>query len=151
MFCKFLENKLLLNFFGCEKLWFVVLENAHQQVSNFDRSLFVAYRIGLSYHSIAARVGWDPMTVCRLWSRWFKEGYTKRHAGSQQLTVTNCREDRHLIYTTLMDHTDASRALSQKMWWLTARKIRRCLYQQGLSALRPWLGLKKPLKLHHTQ
>ena len=42
--------------------------NANHLVSDFDRSPIVAYQdCGLSYHSIAAHVNRDPMTVCRIY------------------------------------------------------------------------------------
>ncbi|GFY01919.1 hypothetical protein TNCV_4796411 [Trichonephila clavipes] len=46
-------------------------KNAYQLVSDFDKGRIVAYRdCDLSYRSIAARVGRDPMTVSRIWNRW---------------------------------------------------------------------------------
>ncbi|GFV51124.1 hypothetical protein TNCV_4744011 [Trichonephila clavipes] len=43
----------------------------------------VAYRnCGLPYHSIAAPVGRDPVTVSRIWNRWVQHGNTECRAGS---------------------------------------------------------------------
>lgn len=129
--------------------------NAYQHVSDFDRGRIVAYRdCGLSYRSIAARVGRDPMTVCRIWNRWVQEGHTDRRAGSQRPAITNSREDRHFTRMALMDRTATSGALSQEMGsfarqQVSARTVRRRLQQHGLSARRPWLRL--PLTLHHRQ
>ncbi|GFY06956.1 transposable element Tcb2 transposase [Trichonephila clavipes] len=39
---------------------------------------------GLSYHSIAAYVDRDPMTVSRIWNLWVQDGNTERRAGSQR-------------------------------------------------------------------
>ncbi|GFT00624.1 HTH_Tnp_Tc3_2 domain-containing protein [Trichonephila clavipes] len=45
--------------------------NAYQHVSDSEKGRIVAYQnCGLSYHSIAARVGRDQMTVSRVWNRW---------------------------------------------------------------------------------
>ncbi|GFV45208.1 HTH_Tnp_Tc3_2 domain-containing protein [Trichonephila clavipes] len=59
--------------------------NAYQQVSGFDKGQIVAYRnCGLPYHTIAARIGRDPMTVSRMWNQWVQNGNTKCRARSQQ-------------------------------------------------------------------
>ncbi|GFU18413.1 HTH_Tnp_Tc3_2 domain-containing protein [Trichonephila clavipes] len=51
--------------------------NAYQHVSDFGKDRNEAYRnCGLSYHSIAARVGRDSMTVSRIWNRWVQDGNT---------------------------------------------------------------------------
>ncbi|GFX56616.1 HTH_Tnp_Tc3_2 domain-containing protein [Trichonephila clavipes] len=63
--------------------------NAYQHVSDFDKGRIVAYRdCGLSYRSIAACVGRDPMTVSRIWNRWVQDNNTERPTGSQRPTVT---------------------------------------------------------------
>ncbi|GFW09224.1 hypothetical protein TNCV_2101781 [Trichonephila clavipes] len=43
-----------------------------------------AYRNCGSYHSIAAGVGLDPVTVSIIWNRWVQDGNTERHVGSQR-------------------------------------------------------------------
>ncbi|GFV38388.1 hypothetical protein TNCV_4958311 [Trichonephila clavipes] len=49
-----------------------------------------AYRhCSLSYHSIAARVGRDPMTVNRISNQWVQDGTTDGRAGSQLLLITS--------------------------------------------------------------
>ncbi|GFU86996.1 hypothetical protein TNCV_486071 [Trichonephila clavipes] len=54
-----------------EKLLRVRSRNTCQRVSHFDKGRIVAYRnCGLSYQSIVARVGRDPMTVSGVWNRW---------------------------------------------------------------------------------
>ncbi|GFS68762.1 HTH_Tnp_Tc3_2 domain-containing protein [Trichonephila clavipes] len=59
--------------------------NAYQHVSGFDKGRIVAYRdCYLSYRTIAARFGRDPMTVSRIWNRWIQDGNTERRAGSQR-------------------------------------------------------------------
>ncbi|GFU60367.1 HTH_Tnp_Tc3_2 domain-containing protein [Trichonephila clavipes] len=59
--------------------------NVHQHISDFDKGRIVAYRnCGLSYRSIAARVGRDPMTISRIWTRWVQDGNTELRAGSQR-------------------------------------------------------------------
>ncbi|GFX52183.1 HTH_Tnp_Tc3_2 domain-containing protein [Trichonephila clavipes] len=45
--------------------------NAYQHVSDLEQGRIVTYRdCALSYRSIVARVGRDPMTVSRVWNRW---------------------------------------------------------------------------------
>ncbi|GFU50371.1 HTH_Tnp_Tc3_2 domain-containing protein [Trichonephila clavipes] len=86
--------------------------NAYQHVPGFDKGRIVAYRnFGLSYHSIAARVGGDPMTVSRIWNRWFQDGKKKFRAGYQRLPFIISREDRHVIRMALMDREATSGAL----------------------------------------
>ncbi|GFW11131.1 transposon Tf2-9 polyprotein [Trichonephila clavipes] len=68
---------------------------------------------GLSYRSIAAGVGRDPMTFSRIWNRWVQDGNTDRHAGSQRPPNTTRRDDRHVTPMALMDHIATSRALSR--------------------------------------
>ncbi|GFV38208.1 HTH_Tnp_Tc3_2 domain-containing protein [Trichonephila clavipes] len=64
--------------------------NAYQRVYDFDKGRMVAHRnCGLSYRSIAARVGRDPMTVCRIWNRWVQYGNTECRAGSQRHPITS--------------------------------------------------------------
>ncbi|GFV27488.1 uncharacterized protein TNCV_2540261 [Trichonephila clavipes] len=82
---------------------------------------------GLSYRSIAARVGRDPMTVSRIWIQWVQDGNTEHRAGSQWHPITSSREDRHVNYMALTDSAAASRALSQDWGCLPDNK---CLYTQ---------------------
>ncbi|GFT45504.1 uncharacterized protein TNCV_3781401 [Trichonephila clavipes] len=66
--------------------------NVYQHVFYFDKGQIVAYQdCNLSYHSIAAHVGRDPMTVCRILNRWVQEGNAD---GSQRPPITSSREDR---------------------------------------------------------
>ncbi|GFV43820.1 hypothetical protein TNCV_1658651 [Trichonephila clavipes] len=51
--------------------------NAYQHVFDFD--------CGLTYNSIPTCVGRDPMTVSKIWNRWFRDGNTGCRAGSQRL------------------------------------------------------------------
>ncbi|GFT09196.1 HTH_Tnp_Tc3_2 domain-containing protein [Trichonephila clavipes] len=56
--------------------------NAYQHVSDFDKGRIVACRNwGSLYHSIAARVSREPMTVSRTWNQ---DGNTERRSGSQR-------------------------------------------------------------------
>ena len=85
-------------------------------MSDFDKCRIMAYwDSGLSYHSIAASIGRDSMTVCRMWNGWIQEGHTKRNARFQQSAITNTREERHLIHMVLIDRIDTSLDLSQEM------------------------------------
>ncbi|GFX65087.1 uncharacterized protein TNCV_452251 [Trichonephila clavipes] len=48
--------------------------NAYRYVSDIDKGPIVMYLdCGLSYRSIAARVGRDPMTVSRIWNWWVQD------------------------------------------------------------------------------
>ncbi|GFY12545.1 hypothetical protein TNCV_2447361 [Trichonephila clavipes] len=59
--------------------------NANQGVSDFDKGQIVANRhCSLSYHSIAVRVGLDPINVSRIGNRWFQDDNTESRAGSQR-------------------------------------------------------------------
>ena len=91
--------------------------NAYQHVSEFARGRIVVYwNCGLSYRNIATRVCRGPMTVYRIWIQWFQEGNMERRTGSQRTTITNNREDTHLIRIALMDYTAKSQALSHKIF-----------------------------------
>ncbi|GFY05868.1 HTH_Tnp_Tc3_2 domain-containing protein [Trichonephila clavipes] len=82
--------------------------NAYQHVSDFDKGQIVAYRkCGISYHSIAARVGRDPITVSRIRNRWVQDGNTESRAGSQP-PITNSRENRHVTRMALMNRVATS-------------------------------------------
>ncbi|GFU49487.1 HTH_Tnp_Tc3_2 domain-containing protein [Trichonephila clavipes] len=112
LFSPFLIHKLYLNVVA----WglFVVMprarsRNAYQHVSDFDNGRIVAYwDCGLSYRSIAARVDQNPMTVCRIWNPWVRDGNTELRAGSQRLSFTSIREDRHVTRIALMDRAATS-------------------------------------------
>ncbi|GFW96036.1 HTH_Tnp_Tc3_2 domain-containing protein [Trichonephila clavipes] len=118
--------------------------NAYQHVSDFYKSRIVAYRDGvyvcdLSYLSIAARVGRDPITVSRIWKRWVQDGNTERRAGSQRLLITSSQEARHVTRMALMDRAATSRALSQELGTfarqqMSTQTVRRCMQQHGLSS-----------------
>ena len=61
------------------------------------------------------RVGRDPLTVCRLWRKWFQVGYAEHRIGFQWAVIISSREDIQLTRMTLMNHTTVSWVLSQKM------------------------------------
>ncbi|GFX08616.1 uncharacterized protein TNCV_4171151 [Trichonephila clavipes] len=61
----------------------------------------------LSYRSIATRVGRDPMTVSRIWSRWVQDG-NMRHP------ITSSREDKYVTCMPLIDRAATSRAPNQE-------------------------------------
>ncbi|GFX43218.1 HTH_Tnp_Tc3_2 domain-containing protein [Trichonephila clavipes] len=92
------------------------------------------------------------MTVSRIWNRWVQDGNTECRAGSQRPSITSNRKDRQGTLLALMDRAATSRAPSQELksfsrQQVSARTVRRCLQQHGLSAWRPWLWLR--LTLHH--
>ncbi|GIY67361.1 hypothetical protein CDAR_255051 [Caerostris darwini] len=99
----------------------IVQPVSHTQIA-FERCCLVksccdasSYRdCGLSYRSVAARVGRDPMTVTKIWNRWIQDHNTERRAGSQQPPITSSREDRRVTYMALRDRAATSRALSQE-------------------------------------
>ncbi|GFV73903.1 HTH_Tnp_Tc3_2 domain-containing protein [Trichonephila clavipes] len=86
-----------------------VLRNVYEDVSDFEKGRIAEYRnCGLSYHSIAARIGQDPMTVRRVWNRSVQDGNTERRTGSQRPPITSSREDRHVTRVALMDRVATS-------------------------------------------
>ncbi|GFX43666.1 HTH_Tnp_Tc3_2 domain-containing protein [Trichonephila clavipes] len=111
-----------------------------------------AYRdCGLSYRSIDARAGRDPVSVTRIKNQWVQDGNTEPHAVSQRPPITSSQEDRHVTRMGVMDRATTSRAMSQELGsfarlQLSARKVRRRLLQHGLSVGRSWLQLS--LMLH---
>ncbi|GFW85380.1 HTH_Tnp_Tc3_2 domain-containing protein [Trichonephila clavipes] len=114
--------------------------NTYQHVSNFDKCRIVVYRnCRLSYRSIAARVGRDPLTVSRIWNRWVQDGNTKLRAGSQRSPIASSQKDKHVTLMALMDRAVTSRALSQELGsfaqQVSTRTVRRRLQQHGLSAI----------------
>ncbi|GFU37212.1 hypothetical protein TNCV_4272161 [Trichonephila clavipes] len=58
-----------------------------------EKSNCSVFTCGLSYRSIAARVGRDPMTVSRIGNGWVKDGNTERREESQRPPNTISRED----------------------------------------------------------
>ncbi|GFV07165.1 HTH_Tnp_Tc3_2 domain-containing protein [Trichonephila clavipes] len=90
--------------------------STYQHVSDFNRGRIIGNRnCGLLYHSIAACVGRDPLTVNRIQNRWVQDGNTKCRAGSQRLPITSSREDRHVTHIALIDRAAISRALRQEL------------------------------------
>ncbi|GFX90909.1 hypothetical protein TNCV_3167401 [Trichonephila clavipes] len=58
--------------------------NVFQRISDFDKGQIVAYRdcvCGLSYRSIAARFGRDPMAVSKIWKRWVHDKNSSKDNG----------------------------------------------------------------------
>lgn len=77
--------------------------NAYQHASDFDRGRIVTYQdCGLSYHCNDARVGWDSMTVCRLWNHWVEVGNTEHRDEFKRPAITTSRVYRHLTRRDLM-------------------------------------------------
>ena len=62
--------------------------NTYQHVPDFDRGRITIYQdCGLSYSSIAALIGLDPMF--RVWNGWIKEDHMEHHTRSQRPAITN--------------------------------------------------------------
>ncbi|GFT28590.1 HTH_Tnp_Tc3_2 domain-containing protein [Trichonephila clavipes] len=98
-------------------------KKAYHHASDFDEGRIVAYRdCGLSHHSIADRVGRDPMTVSRIKNRWVQDRNTDYHAVFQWLPITSSREDRHVTCMPLMDCAAPSRALRQELGSFASNK-----------------------------
>ncbi|GFV26431.1 HTH_Tnp_Tc3_2 domain-containing protein [Trichonephila clavipes] len=92
---------------------------AYPPVSEFDKGRIVEYRnCGLSYHSIAARVGRGPMTVSRIWNRWVQDSNLECRAGSQQTPITNS----HVIRMK-MDRAVTLQALRQEFGSFTRQLV----------------------------
>ncbi|GFV18275.1 HTH_Tnp_Tc3_2 domain-containing protein [Trichonephila clavipes] len=108
---------------------------AYQHVSDFDKGRNVAYRnFGLSYRSIAARIGRDPMTVSRICNQWFQDGNTERRTGSQRPLFTRSREVCYPM--SLMDRAASSQALSQELRSFASQQVSAQVQQHRLSARR---------------
>ncbi|GFT87096.1 transposable element Tcb1 transposase [Trichonephila clavipes] len=128
---------------------------AFDQVSKFDRGRMVAYRdCGLSFRKIGSHVGRNQATVMRICDRWMQEGTTDRRGRSHPPQCTTSREDRQIVRMAVTDRSVTSRTVAQHIESVThhsgsARTIRRCLQQSGLSARRPLLGL--PLMQNHRR
>ncbi|GFX68249.1 transposable element Tc1 transposase [Trichonephila clavipes] len=92
---------------------------AFDQVSEFDRGRVVAYRdCGLSFREIGSRVARNQITVMR---------------------YANCAHGRDGLLSHITNRSTAYWSVTHHS--VSARTIRRCLQQTGLSARRPVLGL----------
>ncbi|GFV92885.1 transposable element Tcb1 transposase [Trichonephila clavipes] len=129
--------------------------SAFDQVSEFDRGRILAYRdCRLSFRKIGSRVGRNQTTVIWIYDRWMQEGTTDRCGRSHTPQCTTSREDRQIVRMAVTDRSVTSRTVAQHIVSVThhsvsARTIRRCLQQSGLSARRPLLGL--PLTQNHRR
>ncbi|GFX45551.1 transposable element Tcb1 transposase [Trichonephila clavipes] len=129
--------------------------SAFDQVSEFYKGRIVAYRYcGLSFRKIGSRVGRNQTTVMRICDRWMQEGTMDQRGRSHPLQCTTSREDRQIVRMAVKDHSVTSRTIAQHIESVThhsvsARSIRRCLWQSCLSARRPLLGL--PLTQNHRR
>ncbi|GFW60335.1 transposable element Tcb1 transposase [Trichonephila clavipes] len=79
-------------------------------------------------------------------------GYDDRRGRSHPPQYTTSREDRQIVRMAVTDRLVTSQTVAQYIESVThhsvsARTIRRCLQQSGLSARRPLLGL--PLTQNH--
>ncbi|GFU99210.1 transposable element Tcb1 transposase [Trichonephila clavipes] len=90
----------------------------------------------------------------RICDRWMQEGTTDRRGRSHPPPCTTSREDRQIVRMAVTDRRVTSRTIAQHIESVThhsvsARTIRRCLQQNGLSAKHPLLGL--PLTQNHRR
>ncbi|GFV85681.1 HTH_Tnp_Tc3_2 domain-containing protein [Trichonephila clavipes] len=86
----------------------------YQNSSVFDKGRIVAYRdCGLSYRSIAARTGQDPMTICKIFNLWVQGGNSERRAGFQRPLSLAAKKTGML--QVLMGREASSRVLSQEL------------------------------------
>ncbi|GFU97357.1 transposable element Tcb1 transposase [Trichonephila clavipes] len=130
--------------------------SAFDQASEFDRGRIVAYRdCGLSFREIGNRVGRNQTAVKRICDRWMQEVTMDRRVRSHPPQCTTSREDRLNVCMAVTDRSVTSRTVEQHIESVThhsvsARIIRRCLQQSGLSsARRPLLG--QPLTQNHRR
>ncbi|GFW29642.1 HTH_Tnp_Tc3_2 domain-containing protein [Trichonephila clavipes] len=127
--------------------------SAFDQVSEFDRGRIVSYQdCGLSFRKIDSRVGRNQTTVMRICDRWMQEGTRDSRGLFHPPQCTTSREDRQIVRMTVTDRSVTSRTVAQYIKSVThhsvsARTIRRCLQQSGLTARRPLLRL--PLTQNH--
>lgn len=63
---------------------------------------------GVSYCSIAACEGRDPITVLRIWNWWVQDRNTVGHTRSQRPPITRSLEDRQVIRIIVKDHAATS-------------------------------------------
>ncbi|GFW45570.1 HTH_Tnp_Tc3_2 domain-containing protein [Trichonephila clavipes] len=119
--------------------------SASDQVSEIDSGRIVAYRdCGLSFREIDSRVGGNQNTIMRICGRWMQEGTMDRRGRSHSPQCTTSREDRQIVCMAVTDRSVTSRTVAQHIESAThhsvsARTIRRCLQQSGLSARRSTL------------
>ncbi|GFU63197.1 transposable element Tcb1 transposase [Trichonephila clavipes] len=95
---------------------------------------------------IGSRVGRNQTTVMRICDHWMQEGTTDRRGRSHPSQCTTSSEDRQIVRTAVTHRSVTSRTIAQHIESVThhsasARTIRCCLLQSGLSARRPLLGL----------
>ncbi|GFW54875.1 HTH_38 domain-containing protein [Trichonephila clavipes] len=88
----------------------------------------------------------------RICDRWMQDGTTDRRGRSHPPQCTTSREERKIVRMAVTDRSVSSRTVEQHIEFVTqhsvsARTIRRCLQQSGLSARRQLLGL--PLTKNH--
>ena len=50
----------------------------------------------------------------RIWNQWVTEGHTEQHEGSQRPSMTNTREDRHIMRSALQNRITTSLTISQE-------------------------------------
>ncbi|GFY17667.1 transposable element Tcb1 transposase [Trichonephila clavipes] len=131
------------------------LQSAFDQVSEFDRGRIVAYRdCGLSVREIGSRVGLNQKTVMWICDRWMQEGTTDQRGRSHPPQCTTSREDRQIVRVAETNRSVPSQTVAQHIESVThhsvsARTVRHCLQQSGLSARRSLLGL--PLSENHSR
>ncbi|GFW40245.1 transposable element Tcb1 transposase [Trichonephila clavipes] len=82
----------------------------------------------------------------RICDRWMQEGTTDRRGRSHPPQCTTSREDRQVLRMAVTDCSVTSRTVAQHIEFVThhsvsAPTIQRRLWQSGLSARRPLLGL----------
>ena len=103
---------------------------------------------------------WNSSTVMRVRQRWTDKHRTTRKTGSGQRNVRSARDDQHLIYMIMNDHTAFSRKLAARLFTSTgvlmsASFIRRRLLHNGLRAIVPLYRISytanhRRLRLHRT-
>lgn len=127
-------------------------------LSEFERGHIVGLRERNAFFwEIARYVGRSVSVVQRVCSEWFEEGRTTRRERSGRPTLTNSRDDRHLLRKSLSDRSAPSSALVQQ--WRTVTRysmysatVRCCLLQYGLHARHalqrlPWTIQHKTARL----
>ncbi|GFU53546.1 gamma-aminobutyric acid receptor alpha-like [Trichonephila clavipes] len=116
--------------------------------------IFQDGRVLYSMRKIGSRVGRNQTPVMRICDCWIQEGTTDRRGRFHPPQCNTSREDRQIMRMAVTKRSVTSRTIAQHIESVThhsvsSRTICHRLYQSGLSARRPFLGLH--LKQNHTR
>ena len=58
-----------------------------------------------------------------MWNQCVAEGHIERHAGSLRPSMTNARENSHIVGSIMQNHLASSRTISQEIDMLATRPV----------------------------